>query len=620
MKPYFFAPPEAVSIEDVPAEEKPGGTTAKINKMKRFDALTAAREGYSEAEILDLQGINPNTWQSWRYRYPDWWTAMAAAFSTASSHMRHYDGSFTSFRKHYLNTDTPDFQATVALQIESAEEGEVTMILMPPEHGKTTLLEDWCTYKLATDPSFRITVASASVEHPKKVLARVRNRLEADGPFPDLVTDFGPFAPDHTRSAQVWGQLYFNVQKRKVLDERDYSMRAIGVTGSVQGTRCDLLLIDDVQSLKDLDMTEKRFEILRQDFLSRPSVFGRTVVIGTRVGEFDVYRRLREEDVVDRTVTFPAYNVADSPSWPEPQTKPKRNEPETHAPEGVQFLWPGRYNPFQYATLRYRIGEVAWARNYMQHPEAAARMTFDEKTTEAMRDESRSVIADPRPLDNGDQVPIIIGVDPAIGGGNGVVVAAMRPEKLEIMHAQLDYELTKYSQIIDVIEENCHRYSTTSSYVSVLVVEDKAFQKGLLRDDRMIEVENRFGLRIVPNTTGREKADPDIGIPAMPLAMTRGQITMPWADEVSREVMHPLLVHLNQWRPHVDPAKLPQDLVMALWFAFRQWRAIRDIPTHPGVSSDQFRSRGSPVRKQRARQHRRVARPYRSLSTYRYPR
>jgi len=610
---------EPISILDTERKRRRAGnsSTTDASRMRRYDALQQARAGYSESEIVEILGISPHTWNAWRYRYPDWWDEIQSIFTTVTSHHRLYDGSFVSFRKHYLDTDTPSYQATVARKIEEADEGEVTMLLMPPEHGKTTLLEDWCTYKLATEPQFRITVASASVEHPKKVLARVRNRLEADGPFPELVEHFGPFAPDHARSAQVWGQMYFNVAKRKTFDERDYSMRAIGITGSVQGTRCDLLLIDDVQSLRDIDQTIKRFEILRQDFLSRPSVFGRTVIIGTRVDEFDIYRTLRDKDVVDHAFAIPAYNVAESPHWPAPTTRPQRDDPETLPPEGVKFLWGDRYTPFQYATLRYRIGETAWARNYMQHPEAAARATFDEKTTEATHDEARSVVADPRRLATGDMVPVVVGVDPAIGGGNGVVSAAMRPERFEVLNCRLDYELTKYSQIIDIIEEECVRFNTPTSYVSTVVVEDKAFQRGLLRDDRMVEVAERYGFRIVPNTTGKEKADPDIGIPSMPLLMQRNQITLPWADEVSQEAMQPLLGHLHQWRPNVDPAKLPQDLVMALWFAVRQWRAVRNLPAHPGLDANQFRSEISPMRSQARRRARRPNRAYRYPSTYR---
>jgi hypothetical protein len=588
-----------------------------INKIMRWDILQDAKEGRSIKEILIDRSVPRKTYDEWRRRYPDWKRDMDAAFAAAVGNDPRYDGSFVSFRRHFLNTKTPGFQAAVANEIETAEPGEVTMILMPPEHGKTTMLEDWCTYKLCTDYSFRITVASANVEHPKKVLARVRGRIDHDSPFEELVGRFGPFAPDNARSSQVWGQIQFDIRQRRLDDERDYSMKAIGVTGSVQGTRCDLLLIDDVQSLRNLDQTEKIFETIRQDFLSRPSVFGRTVIIGTRVGQFDVYRRLIDEDVVDRLVTFPAYDVAESPTWERPEDKPKRNKPETHPPEGVKFLWSERYNPYQYAALRYRVGENAWQRNYMQHPEAATSMTFDAETLEAMRDLDRSVVHDPKPFDDGTPVPVIISVDPAIGGGNGTVAAAMYSDRLEVLHCRLDYDLTQYSQIIDLVEEYCHRYSTPTSFVTTVVVEDRAFQKGLLQDDRLAEVQQRFDLRIVPNTTGREKSDSDIGVPSMPLPMQRHQITVPWADQRSIDVMFPLVDHLGIWRPHSDPAKLPQDMTMALWFAFRQWRAVRDTPVKRRQGNiDSWATKASPLRGHRRRM-RRPTKPYRSLSTYR---
>jgi hypothetical protein len=116
----------------------------------------------------------------------------------------------------------------------------------------------------------------------------------------------------------------------------------------------------------------------------------------------------------------------------------------------------------------------------------------------------------------------------------------------------------------------------------------------------------------MPNTTGREKADKDIGVPAMPMAMVRQEITIPWADLPSHTNMAPLLDQLHMWRPGVNGVKLPQDLVMCLWFAYRQWRNVRDTPVHAQGDGNEFRAARSPLRRARPRtMHRRS--PYRSL-------
>jgi hypothetical protein len=617
----------------------PGHPTSRRNSVesgKRREKFIKLRSsGMSIVECCEAIEVKPSTYNFWRHRWPEFAARADEGFRRSRHAPKLYDGSFVSFRQHYLGMETTWFQQLVVEAIEHARPGEVVLVLMPPAHGKTTLLEDWCTYKLVSDNSFRITVGSETVDHGVKVVSRVRDRFEEDGPTPTVVRDFGPLAPE-SKDSSVWSQRRFNVVGKMTSDERDYSMNCVGITGRVQGTRCDLLLLDDMQDIKSIDQSQKYYNIVTQSFLSRPDMFGRTVIIGTRVGEFDVYRHLIDAQVADKIIRIPAYKIDGTLAWPQPQDKPLQDKPETWAPQGLQFLWPDKYDQieeggasmpglhrFRYAALRFRVGEQTWHRIYMQRPEAATSMTFDEKTTAFMWDETRSIIADPRVIDSSERrdstvvgetnkCPVIVAVDPAVGGGNGVLAAAARPRKLEVLHCQLDYGLSKFAQIIDLIEEECHRFSTPTSVVTTVVIEDKAFQRGLLQDDRMLELQRRFGFRIVPNTTGREKVDPDIGVPSMPMAMIRNEITIPWADEVSQDNMAPLLDHLHMWRPGVDGVKLPQDLVMCLWFAYRQWRGVRDTPLHAQPDLDRWRTASSTLRHRPLRTTRRH-RPYRVL-------
>jgi hypothetical protein len=602
-------------------------------EKRRAEFLRAIHPGgMTLLEAGNLVGVSQQTVRKWRERFPKWAVELNRLRALARNAQGTFDGSFVGFRLDYLGMETTWFQAQMVDAIERAQPGEVTLILIPPEHGKTTLLEDYCTYKLCTDQSFRITVASETVDHGVKILSRVKDRLEPDGPTPRIATDFGPLAPeDGAARDQVWSTRHFDVRGKKQSDERDYSMHAVGLTGRVQGTRCDLLLLDDVQDVKSVGRTDLYFNIIKQSFLSRPSMFGRTVIIGTRVDEFDVYRKMTDDQLDDHLVRISAYDIAESVDWPKPEVKPKPDKPETWAPEGVKFLWPDKYDDdpgdgfhrYRYAALRFRVGETAWARNYMQHPELAANRTFDRDTRERMYDPDRTILTDPRPRPLIDPqtdavlglgpVPVVVTLDPAIGSVNAILSAAMYPDTMEVLHVQRDVGLTKYSQIFDALEEELHRWNTETSYVELLVVEDKAFQKGLMRDDRMFEIQKRFGIRVLPNTTGKEKTDSEIGIPALPTAIWRGEITIPWMDHASQTNMAPLLSDLSIWKPFTPGTKLAQDHTMTLWFAYRKWRDYRNNPVHrPAGQDSTWQTRSSPLRTP-PRRSRRTTRPYRPL-------
>jgi hypothetical protein len=605
-----------------------------------------ARAGKSRAEICEENGWSARRITNWFSNHKGFRAVFEEAERAGNltwserrlDRSERFGGLFIDFRKVYLGMETTWFQQRAIDAIEATEPGEITMVLWPPEHGKTTLLEDYCTWKIVHNNGYRVTVGSETADHGIKMIGRVQNRMEPDGPCPAIHEDFGPLAPDADHHP-TWTTRRFNVAMRST-DERDYNMSAIGITGRVQGTRCDLLLLDDMQDVKSIDQSQKYFDIIKQSFLSRPSMFGRTVIIGTRVGEFDVYRKLIDADIIDHLVTIPAYDVANSPVWGQPKVKPDRRDPETWAPPGVKFLWPEKYDVvdpdsippkrqkdfhrFAYAKLRYQVGEPTWWRVYMQKPEAATSMTFDEATTTHMLDEHRSIIGTParanvRRVDGsgGDghgvtssvPVPVLVSVDPALGGGNAVLAAAAYPDRMEVLHVRLDYDLTKYDEIVQIIAEECHRYSTPDSVVTMVIVEDKAFQKGLLTTDAMIELQRRFGFRLVPNNTNNDKSSHDIGVPAMPLSMIRREITVPWADEASQTNMGLLLGQLHIWRPGtrgntltVKKDKVPQDLTMTLWFAWKKWRTVaRDTTMHMTVNAAAFTSRGSPLRGGRRR-------------------
>ena len=520
-----------------------------------------------------IAGVTRSAYDKWRQRIPD--------FAERADAVRHealqrgdnpWDGSFASFRGQFFDHMSPWFHIQAIDAYENTPPGNMTVILWPPEHGKTTLAEDYFCYKLATNPEFRITVGSEGQDMSRKILSRIRSRMEPLGPYPRYVAKFGPFVPQNQsgrKTAQSWGADYFDVFKKQRFDERDYSMVGLGWRSKIAGTRTDHLHIDDIQSRVSLNLTEQMFEVFRQDWLTRPGENGRTTINGTRVGEDDFYQRVMEEIDTDllQVIKFPAIITN------------KQGEPEP--------LWPEMFTMEKLDRIRRKVGEEAWSRNYMQEPSSSMSATFTDDSIQKCLNPLRSVNHEPP-----KNCSIYIGLDPALGSNNCVVAATPHEGKLKILFVREDTGLTRNEQILGVVEDAVLQCMRNGASVSDVVIEAMVFQKGLSRDERLIEMTNRYGFRVREHLTGVNKYDETIGVPSMALSFMRGEIDIPYADDKStRHMVDQLIRQLKAWRPLKRGTRLRQDQVMALWFIWILWRQRKQSFD---VDSSQFNFKGLP--------------------------
>ena len=521
-----------------------------------------------------IAGVTRSAYDKWRQRIPDFAERSDAIRERAlrEGGSEGWDGTFQSFRSKYFGHLSPWFHIKAIEAYENTPPGNLTLILWPPEHGKTTLAEDYFCYKLATNPEFRITVGSEGQDMARKILGRIRSRMEPQGPFPRYVAKFGPFVPQNQsgrKTAQPWGADYFSVFKKNRHDERDYSMVSLGWRSKIAGTRTDHLHIDDIQSRVSLNLTEQMFEIFRQDWLTRPGEQGRTSINGTRVGEDDFYERVMNEidpDILS-VIKFPAI-ITNEKGEPEP-------------------LWPDFFSMESLDRIRRKVGEEAWSRNYMQEPSSAAAATFTDESIQKCLNPLRSVNHEP-PKD----CSVYIGVDPALGSNNCVIAATPHEGKLKVLFVREDVGLTRNEQILGIVEDAVLQCGRNGSSVSDVIIEAMVFQKGLSRDERLIEMTQRYGFRVREHLTGMNKYDETIGVPSMALSFMREEIEIPYADDPStRHQADQLIRQLKAWRPLKRGTKLRQDQVMALWFIWILWRQRKQAFD---VDTSQFNFNGLP--------------------------
>lgn len=539
---------------------------AREGEERRQKALDIVTEDptISVDEMCARVGVKPSTYWNWRRRAPEFAAKMdairqariieaSAATGGEDPEDPAYEKvmSFEDFRFVWLNTHTPWFQRLMIEQYETMAKGHTVLILVPPEHGKTTLFEDYATWRACYWPNWKNLVITKSLPLGRKMCSRVRNRLEPDGPFPKLVTQFGPFAPvkgSGSAQQQTWGAERFSIFKKKQFDDRSYTMEALGAGSSIAGARTDQLHCDDIQELKNLNLTEQLWNDFTQDWITRPGPHGKTSVNGTRVGVGDFYERLMEEwsDDLLTVVKFPAIVTNQITGEEEP-------------------LWPERYSLDDMELMRKKVGEEKWSRNYMQEPVDATFGTFNSDMLAECCNPMRSIQHPPKP----DAV-LGIGLDPAIGSTNAFVVVEYTPDKLVIRRVRADVGLSRNEDIMQILEDLV--VTSRPGYVRDVVIEAMAFQRGLTRDDRLRELAKKHRFTTSEHLTGVNKYDENIGIASMADSFMRGEIEIPWAeDHQTRYEMQALITELLAWRPGRRGTQLRQDRVMALWFIWIRW-------------------------------------------------
>ena len=220
------------------------------------------------------------------------------------------------------------------------------MIILPPRHGKSTLISRYFpSWHLGRYPDERVMATSYSARLAQRFGRHARNVIASDiYPFPGV-----QLARD-SRSADLFD-----------LTNHDGGYIAAGLDGSITGEGADILLIDDpVKSSKTADSEAERenaIEWYTETAYPRLQANGRIVIVGTRWREDDLMGYIRQESDAGtgdyfEVLHLPAINADGEALWPEvypiPELEKRRlnmtqrmwsaqYQGEPHAAEGEQF-------------------------------------------------------------------------------------------------------------------------------------------------------------------------------------------------------------------------------------------------------------------------------------------
>jgi hypothetical protein len=465
---------------------------------------------------------------------------------------------------------------------------ERVIVNMPPEHAKSSIWSiDYVVWRIHRDPNIRIVIVSETLNMAKKYLWAIKNRLTSSQ-YREMHLRYAPQGgwrdPDES-----WTSTMIYVQG-KGDGEKDPTVQALGTGGQIQGARADLVILDDVQTLKTLGQTEALADWISQDVLSRlpPEERGILLDLGTRVGAMDIHRTLRDEykDFEDQYVfTFlkmPAVlEYADSVDdwvtlWP-----CSRNAKG----EDVR-AWPGRALARRRSEMR---DDRMWSTVYQQE-DVAINAVFPPEAIEASVNGRRN----PGPLKGStawghattmEQCYVVGGLDPAVTGYTAAVVMAVeRGTNRRFVLTGFNKRDTTPAELRSMM------HSLTEEYgIREWRVEINAFQRSIVQDEDLKQWLYARGCVLQSHYTTSNKYDPDFGISAMaPLFLScveadasngrnwkrrEGLIELP--NKRLSAPVSALCEQLVMWQP--GQKNLIQDMVMALWFAeigVREWIGV----------------------------------------------
>lgn len=588
--------------------------------------LELMREGMNIGPALEKVGRSRKTYEMWRKDDPDFKArADQARQLRGKREVKRNDRiGFEEFRSKYLKKPTFWHQLQWVDILEGRPPRDLhpaqtytpnkpnrVLINVPPFHAKSaTITVDYAVYRLCMDPSYRILIVSAGSTLAADFLYAIKQRLTS----PDYMDLQLAYAPDGgwQATSESWteSRIVFGTDHRSSGDqsahEKDPNVQVIGVRGKIYGKRADLIILDDAVDGTNVSEYAKQLTWLRREVSSRLQAGGKLLVIGTRIASVDLYSELMKPEnfangkspwthfaspaILEEGLT-PEEHVTLWPYTDEPwvtQASVDLDECLCQNPAcsaGVMIDGERRFARWDGIHLelgpRAENNNAEWALVYQQRSVSDDATFPEHAVTRAAQNLRLCGILKPsttgHPLGGMHGKYVIAGLDPSIKGFAGMVVIALDPEtgKRHLMNAWNLRAPTK-GQLETKMKEVTEHYS-----VNEWRVEKTGLLQFFTQDAALRSWFATRGVRFTEHLTSGNKWDAGFGISSM--GSLFGEYDKSWDTPGGewREITPPLLelprnhkdgikalVHqLITWTPDLDPNKVPQDMLMALWFA-----------------------------------------------------
>lgn len=150
--------------------------------------------------------------------------------------------------------------------------------------GKTFLVAAYCVWRLWNNPNLKIVIVSANEDFATEIATFIKMLIHADPLWGEL----------RTKRNQRSSARAFEVGAAADTPDKSPSVKAVGITGQITGSRSDLLISDDVEVPKN-SATESMRELLKartKEYADIAKVGSEIIYLGTPQTQESIYRDL----------------------------------------------------------------------------------------------------------------------------------------------------------------------------------------------------------------------------------------------------------------------------------------------------------------------------------------
>ena len=412
------------------------------------------------------------------------------------------------------------------------------LILMAhPESGKSTQIGILrVLWLLGNNPNLRVAIISKTGPNAAKSSRAIKSYIEKS---PELAEVFPELVP-----GDKWSDDFFTV--RRGVHSRDPSVQALGLSGTIIGSRVDLMIFDDALDLENTSTANERKKTLRRiraGFLDRMSKDGSALFLTNAWHPEDAAHIFKKEGWP--CLKVPVLDDDGAPTW-----------------EAKWPLW--RIN-----EAREDMGPLEFARAHLCKARDEGESPFDEDAITAAVELAHELGIDLVYTLQGFDLPpgahVFHGIDLAVSKTKtshltAIVTVLLWPDQSRQI---LWVEAGRWSsrEIRDRVLDTDKRYAGT------FIVENNAAQRWIIdiiqnQDD--LAFEDRRLPELVPFTTGKNKAHAVFGVEGLAVEIAAGKWAFP--DSGAAKAVKEVEELKGEMLYYVRGAHTG-DRLMALWFA-----------------------------------------------------